>query len=201
MEPAQCPKCYTWFEYSGDIEEGHPGFFCPVCKGEKKYIVCGIVHFKPSKRRKQTMALTDYSNLEQQIADAPEPKTLPRGTEVQARIIAVNEGISDKNGCQWYMPVFDVPSDPMVIEFNAFFWDLADASRKDDQGNMKLEPKQFQRSLNQFKNFAAAFGIDYSRPFSWTDDLLGLEGWVILGVKKDDEYGDKNTISKFVTRK
>lgn len=140
------------------------------------------------------MALTDYSDLEKQIADAPEPKTLPRGAEVQARIIAVNEGISEKNDCQWYMPVFDVPADPMVIEFNAFFWDLADAKNK-------IEPKQFQRALNTFKNFAAAFGIDYSRPFSWTDDLVGLEGWVILGVKKDDEYGDKNTISKYVTRK
>lgn len=140
------------------------------------------------------MSLVDYTDLEKDIADAPEPKILPRGSEVKARIIAVRGGISEKNNCQWYQPVFDVPDDPMVIEFNAFFWDLADAKGK-------IDDKQFQRALNTFKNFASAFGIDYSRPFSWDDDLLGLEGWMILGVKKDDEYGDSNTVKKYVVGK
>jgi len=136
------------------------------------------------------MSLTDYSDLEAEIKDAPEPKNLPRGSEVKARIIIVREGISDKNGAQWYMPTFDVPDDPMVIEFNDFFWDLADRD--------KLSAKDAQRSLFKFQKFAAAFDLDYSRPFSWTDDLDGLEGWVILGVKKSDEYGDQNTVSKYV---
>ena len=139
------------------------------------------------------MSLTDYSDLEGQIKDAPEPKTLPRGAEVKARIISVREGISDKNGAQWYSPVFDVPSDPMVIEFNDFFWDLADRD--------KLTEKEFQRSVRKFKLFAEAIGLDYSRPFSWTDDLVGMECWVILGVKKSDEYGDQNTVSKYITGK
>lgn len=139
------------------------------------------------------MSLSDYSGLEREIANAPEPKILPRGAEVKARIIAVRTGVSDKNGATWYQPVFDVPSDPMVTEFNAFFWDLADRD--------KIEAKQSARNMTAFKNFAAAFGLDYSRPFSWEDDLVGLEGWVILGVKKSDEYGDQNTISKFVGKK
>lgn len=139
------------------------------------------------------MSLVDYSDLEKEIANAPEPKTLPRGAEVKARIIAVKSGVSDKertNGATWYQPVFDVPSDPMVSEFNAFFWDLAS---KD-----KLDAKQVARNMNAFKNFAIAFGIDYSRPFSWEDDLIGKEGWLIVGVKKSDEYGDQNTVSKYV---
>lgn len=134
--------------------------------------------------------LADYSNLEQEISDAPEPKTLPRGAEVKARIVSMMEGVSDKNDAQWFMPVFDVPSDPMVTEFNDFFWDLLDKE--------KIGDKQYMRTLNKFRKFAAAFGIDYSRPFSWEDDLIGLEGWVILGVKKSDEYGDGNTVSKYV---
>ena len=138
------------------------------------------------------MSLVDYSDLERDIDDAPEPKVLNRGAEVNARIIFVNEGISDKNGAQWYMPAFDVPDDPMVVEFNDFFWDLSE--RK------KVDPKQFQRNLYRFKKFAEAFDIDYSRPFSWTDDLLGKEGWVILGTKKDD-YGEKNSVSKYVSGK
>jgi hypothetical protein len=137
--------------------------------------------------------LADYTDLEKEIAEAPEPKTLPRGSEVKARIVSVRSGISDKNDAQWYQPVFDVPSDPLVNEFNDFFWDLADRN--------KLDPKGAARSLTKFKNFAAAFDLDYSRPFDWVEDLVGLEGWVILGVKKSDEYGDQNTISKYVVRK
>lgn len=136
------------------------------------------------------MSLTDYSDLENEIKNAPEPHTLPRGSEVKARIINVREGVSDKNGCQWYMPAFDVPSDPLAMEFNDFFWDLADRD--------KLDAKAQARLIRKFKTFAEAFALDYSRPFSWTDDLVGLEGWVILGVQKSDEYGEQNTVSKYV---
>ena len=137
--------------------------------------------------------LADYSDMEKEIADAPELKILPRGSEVKARIINVREGISDKNNAHWYQPVFDVPSDPLVSEFNDFFWDLADRD--------KLDEKSAARSLRKFKMFASAFDIDYSRPFSWEDDLLGKTGWVILGVKKSEEYGDQNTVQKYILKK
>lgn len=139
------------------------------------------------------MALADYTDLEKEIQDAPEPKILTRGSEVKARIINVREGVSDKNGAQWYMPIFDVPSDPMVMEFNDFFWDLADRD--------KLDEKAAARSMRKFKTFAEAFGLDYSKPFDWEEDLIGLEGWVILGVRKSDEFGDQNTVSKYVVGK
>ena len=138
------------------------------------------------------MAMSDYSDLEKEIGGAPEPKMLPVGTEVKARIISVRSGVSDKNDCTWYQPVFDVPADPMVSEFNDFMWEL----NKD-----KLTPKQFARELYKFKQFATAFGIDYSRPFSWEDDLPGKEGWVILGIKKSEEYGDQNNVKKYVVKK
>lgn len=136
------------------------------------------------------MPLSDYSDLEREISDSKEPIILKRGEEVKARIISVRSGISDKNGAQWYQPVFDVPDQPLVKEFSAFFWDLSD--------RVKLDAKQAARALNQFKNFATCFGIDYSRPFSWEDDLVGKTGWVIVGIQKDDQYGDKNTVSKYV---
>ncbi len=139
------------------------------------------------------MSLTDYSDIEKEISDAPEPKTLPRGAEVKARIIAVRAGTSDKNGAKWYTPVFDVPDDPMVSEFSAFFWDLSDRD--------KLEPKQAARNTTAFKNFAQCFGLDYSKPFDWEEDLIGLQGWIIVGVRKSDEYGDQNSVSKYVIKK
>lgn len=148
------------------------------------------------KERMLAMTLADYSDLEKEISNAPDPKTLPRGAEVKVRIIDVREGISDKNDAQWYQPLFDVPSDPMVVEFNDFFWDLSDRD--------KLDAKQAERAMNKFKKFASAFGLDYSRPFNWIDDLIGLEGWIIVGTQKDDEYGlngIKNNVSKYVEKK
>ena len=138
--------------------------------------------------------LSDYSKLEKEINEAPEPKSLPSGSEVKARIIMVREGVSDKNDAQWYSIIFDIPKEPLVKEFNAFFWDLADLNKLDGE-------KQQAGALRGFKNFATAFGIDYSKPFSWMDDLIGKEGWVILGVKKSDEFGDQNTVKKYLAKK
>ena len=134
------------------------------------------------------MSLVDYSSLESEISNAQEPKILNVGSEVKARIVSVKTGISEKNDCRWYNIMLDVPEDPMVVEFNAFFWEL---------DKEKLDPKSFARTLNDFKNFAKCFSLDYSRPFDWIDDLPGLEGWIIVGVKKDD-YGEKNTVKKYV---
>ena len=135
--------------------------------------------------------ITDYSDLEQEIVDAPEPKYLPAGTEVKARIVSVKSGI-DKNGLDYYMPLFDVPDDPMVIMFNDFMYDL----QKD-----KLDSSTFAKSLHKFQKFAASFAIDYSRPFDWEDDLPGKEGWMILRVVKSEEFGDKNSVKKYVAPK
>lgn len=139
------------------------------------------------------MALTDYSNIEKEIDEAPEPITLAKGTEVKARIIGVSSGISDKNGAAWYSVRFDVPKISLAKEFNAFFWDLADRD--------KLEEKSAIAALRNFKNFAQAFDIDYSKPFSWEDDLIGKEGWLIVGVRDTDDYGPQNTVSKYLAKK
>ena len=138
--------------------------------------------------------LTDYTDLEKEIEDAPEPKLLTSGTEVKARIVLVNSDISEKNDCTWYMPTFDVPDDPMVMMFSDFFWHL---------DKEKLDPKDYQQTLYKFKQFAQAFGIDYSRPFSWEDDLPGLQGWLIVGIQKDKtgQHPDKNSVRKYVAPK
>jgi len=40
--------------------------------------------------------LVDYSDLEKTLENLPEPKILPKGTEIKARIIKVVEGVSEK---------------------------------------------------------------------------------------------------------
>lgn len=135
---------------------------------------------------------TDYSSMEKEIAEAPEPTLIAKGTEVKARIIGVNTGISEKNNAAWFSPRFDVPSEPLAREFNAFFWDLVDLA--------KLEPRDQANALRNFKNFAACFGLDYSKPFDLEEDLFGLEGWIIVGVGKDTGFGVQNTVSKYLTK-
>lgn len=139
------------------------------------------------------MTVSDYSSMEKALADAPAPKILPAGVEVKARIVRVRTGVSEKNEATWYSPVFDIPDDPMVIEFNDFFWDLGCED--------KVDPKQVARNRYNFSTFVQAFKIDISKPFSWEDDLPGKIGWLIPGVRKDEKYGDQNTVSKYVTGK
>jgi len=138
------------------------------------------------------MTISDYSDLEKEIKNAPEPQILPAGTEVKGRIVKVDGGISEKNNAEWHSVTYDVPNEVLCPMFNDFFWELSDHD--------KIDPKQYQQSLRQFKTFAEAFNLDYSRPFSWEDDLPGLEGWMILKVVKDKkgEYPDRNGVAKYI---
>ena len=138
------------------------------------------------------MSLVDYTEMEKEIDDAPEPTTLSAGTETKARIISVRTGTSDKNDCNWFSPVYDSPEEPMVKEFNDFFWEL---------DREHLTDKEYQRALHKFKSFRKTFGVDISRPVDWEDDLPSLIGWIIVGLKKDDEYGEQNTVRRYVQPK
>ena len=137
------------------------------------------------------MALIDYSDMEQEILDAQEPTVLPKGTEVKVRIIQVRQGTSEKNGNDYLMPLYEVLGDgmEMVKEVSDFLWVLDKEA---------LSAKEYARALDQFKKFAKCFGIDLSRPFDPEEDLVGLEGWIIVGLRKSDEYGEKNTVSKYI---
>lgn len=141
------------------------------------------------------MALTDYSSMETEIKNIPEPITIKKGTEVKARIISVKTGVIDKPGSDYegfsYFSVsYDVPDEPLSKEFNDFFWGLENRAR--------MSEKDFLRAVRKFRSFAESFGLDYSRPFDLEDELPGNEGWLIVGVKHSDEYGDQNTVSKYI---
>jgi len=135
------------------------------------------------------MSLIDYSDMEKEIEESQDPIVLPKGSEVKFRIIDVQTGTSDKNDCDWYAPIFDVPDQPLVKEFRDFFWVL---------DKKKLTPKQYAYGLNDFKKFKKCIGLNISKPFDPEDDLPGMEGWAILDTKKDDKYGEQNTIDKYI---
>ncbi len=142
------------------------------------------------------MPLTDYSSMEREIKDAPEPTILKKGTEVKCRIISVRTGVSESenhNGVSYFQVSFDASDEPLAKEFNDFFWDLADINQ--------LTAKEAVRAMRKFRNFSEAFGLDYSRPFDLEDDLPGLIGWLIVGVKHSDEYGDQNTVQRYLSQR
>ena len=137
-------------------------------------------------------SMMDLTDIQEEIEDAEEPTVAETGEEHHLQIISCGSGTSDKNDCDWFSPVFEVIDKPMVKEFNTFFW----VPDKD-----KLTEKQYKRALYSIQVFSAAFGIDLSQAIDFDDDLPGKKGWAILGSKKDDEYGEKNTIRSFVTPK
>lgn len=133
------------------------------------------------------MSMLDLTGIKDDIENAEEPKVLDAGEEVKLRIITVNVG-EDKNNNPYFMPVFEVPDEPMAKEFSDFF----SIPRKD------MKEKDYKRALYKIKVFAQAFDIDLGRPIDYEDDLPGCEGWAILGVRKSDEYGEQNTIRKYI---
>lgn len=144
------------------------------------------------------MALTDYSKMEGEIANAPEPSALKKGSEVKARIIGVRTGVVEKDesdyvGISYFSVSYDAPDEPLAKEFNDFFWDLCDVEKL-----KAISEKTALAAMRKFRNFADAFGLDYSRPFDLEDDLPGKTGWLIVGIKKSDEYGDQNTVQKYI---
>ena len=138
------------------------------------------------------MNLLDLTGLQGEIEDAPEPTVAKAGTEQKLRIISVREGEAGEGNCPYFSPVYEVVDAPMVKEFNDFFW----VPEKD-----KLSEKQYQRALYAIKVFTKCFEIDISRPIDYEDDLPGHVGWVIVGTRKSDEYGEQNTVRRYIAPK
>jgi hypothetical protein len=135
------------------------------------------------------MSMLDLTGILDDIEGAEEPTIAEKDTEHKLRIVSVRGGEAGSNGCEYFSPVFEVMNAPMVKEFSTFLW----VPTRD-----KMSEKQYARSCYELKMFADAFEIDLSRPIDYEDDLPGREGWAILGIKKSDEYGEQNTIKKYI---
>lgn len=135
------------------------------------------------------MALIDLTN--QNIADTPEPVVMPADSEVKLRVIEAKyrEEEGKNNGLPFMMVRFEVVGEPLAKEVSKFF----------GMPDNRLEPKKNEGNKRAMKHFGEAFGVDFNRPFE-DEDLVGLEGWVILGVDNTNEqYGEQNYIKRFVT--
>lgn len=122
--------------------------------------------------------------LDMDFSDVVEPRVAAADTEYKLRILDVKEG-TDKNGNPYLMPRFEVVDEVGVKDFS-YFLGLPGAH---------MDAKRLNNAKYKLKTFMDAFGIEYSSdPADW----VGLEGWAILGVENNDQYGDQNFIKRFV---
>ena len=127
--------------------------------------------------------------LDFDLNDAQEPTAVPGDQEYKLRIVDVKEGL-DKNGAPYLLPRFEIPAEPAAKEFTKFL-------RLPHSG---LDAKQMNSAKWALKVFFDAFDVDASM-MSSPMDLVGHEGWAILGMEESDEWGTQNFVKKFLASK
>lgn len=125
------------------------------------------------------------SFLDPGILDAQEPQAVEAG-EHKLRLLAVAEG-TDKNGHDYIQPRFDVPSEAASKDFTDFIHLPGDW----------MDEKKLNNSRWKLSQFMYAFGIDPTQEVTFSE-LGGEEGWAILGVSDNEEYGEQNYVRKYV---
>ena len=132
--------------------------------------------------------LLDLAGMD--LENAPEPSVLDAGKEAKLRILEVRRD-NDKNDHEYILPRFEVVDEPTAMDFTDFMY-LPDSW---------MDEKQLVRVKDKLRKFLLAFEVDLGMSIDLANDLDGREGWAILGVKRSDEYGDSNTIRKYIAPK
>ncbi len=121
----------------------------------------------------------DLDNIKPDVLEAP--------GEHKMRVEAA-EQVTSKNG-------------NLYLNLRMSFVDNDDAEQvyrimmiPDDQD---ADEKKVKRWKKDFIAFFAAFDIEFSGSLD-LDSVVGQEGWCIIGLENDEEYGDRNTVKKFV---
>lgn len=127
------------------------------------------------------------SLLDIDVTDAQEPIAIPAGDEVKLRIVDCRKDV-DKNDNEYILPRFEVVDQPLAKDFTKYI----------GLPNTEMNEKQVLKAKWNLKSFYLSFGIDSSKPVNPEEDFLGLEGWAILGLEDNPEYGEQNYIKKFV---
>jgi hypothetical protein len=125
------------------------------------------------------------------LEDAPEPKVIDAGKEAKLRIMEVRRD-TDKNDKEYLMPRFEVVGEPTAMDFTDFMY-IPDPGWMDE--------KQLVRNKDKLRKFLSAFGVDLTSTIDLTSDLDGKEGWATLGVRSSDEFGDQNSIRKYLAKR
>lgn len=128
-----------------------------------------------------------FLDVDVSSAQAPEPA---EPGEHQIRIVDAKQDINQK-GDPYILPRFEVVGDDMAPDFTRYMAIPTNEMKAAD-------PKRFNRAAFALRTFFEAFGLDPSSPGD-PEEWKGLEAWAVLDIEKDDEFGDRNRIKRFVT--
>lgn len=126
----------------------------------------------------------DLTNFD--LENAQDPIAMEEG-EYKVMIIECDDPKENSAGNPYILPRMEIVGEPLAKDFTNYF----------GLPTTDMEPKELQRAAARLKNFCQCFNLDFEG-FD-TSELAGSEGWVILGKKYDDQYGDQNFIKKFIT--
>lgn len=138
------------------------------------------------------------SFLDVDTTEAVEPIAMPGDREYRVRIVGYLEKDVDgtmekiwvnKSGYPCFMPILEFCDEPTAKEFNHYL-----ALPHDE-----MTEKQKNKALWDLKAFKLCFGIPDGRID--LDDTIGNEGWVIVSLKEDPEYGEQNGVKKLIVPK
>ena len=129
--------------------------------------------------------------------DYTEPTAVPGDTEYKLRIVDVKvdpstpDGLPrDKNGNAYLMPRFEILNEPTAKEFGRYM----------AVPNADMDAKKRNSCGFSIKQFFSAFDLD-SASLNDPLDMVGSEGWAILGLEDNEQYGEQNYVKKFIVAK
>jgi hypothetical protein len=127
--------------------------------------------------------------LDFDVNDVTEPTAVPADQEYKLRIVDVTQS-TDKNGNPYLLPRFEVVGEPAAKDFTRFL-------RLPHGGQTA---KQLNQTKWALKTFFDAFGVS-PESLEAPEDMIGSEGWAILGAEETPEWGEQNFIKKFIVGK
>jgi len=125
--------------------------------------------------------------LDVETGDSIEPRAEAAG---ENKLKIINAEINtDKNGHPYFFPRFEIVDKPYSKDFTKFH----------GLPHEDMTDKQLNAAKNGLDQFKKCFGLPEGK-LSLTG-MIGLEGWAILGMKEDQEYGEQNYIRKYIAPK
>ena len=138
-----------------------------------------------SKEKMEIDETDDVDLLDFDFGDAVELYTLPDG-ENQLRVVNVEKRTKEETGNTFLLVRLESVDDPHSKDITHVI--MYPSSEKDEKENNN-------RKL-RFKQFIESLGVDSTG--MTVDDLIGETCWAILGTKDSPEYGEQNTVRRFI---
>lgn len=147
---------------------------------------------QPTKKESKKMSDQWLDFQDMSLDDTFEPEVLPKDEEAKLRIVSMLIDV-DKNGKRYMMPFFETPDNPRVKEFGDYL-PFPDSNT--------MNEKELNKAKLKIKDFGQAFDLNFSSgPIDVKNDVIGKEGWAILGIGKDQDDLPVNKIKRYVTPK